>query len=668
MNTVFVESWLLALLLRGAVVATLWMAVAVLFQKVSADRMSAWWRGGVLALLVVASVPWSAAQWWIPIWRTPAVVATYAVSEQDVALMEPSAPHSSEPKAIVQPTNSPLSWWVWLWLIGLAVILIRLLASLVRVGAIVRSANPVLDSKVSGLLAAECREAGVKRSVTIKSHAGADTPFAAGLFRPVIVLPHSLTHNDAASLRLILRHELAHVARFDVLWQVVAEVVAALHWPNLLVWFLRRRLRLAHEVAADDRVLAGGVDGPAYASVLFGMARNDCRLSSEPSLVSMARVSTLRKRIARILDVTRRRNVMKPLARLTLVAASCGLALAFGLTGIRAQVDPSSQIPRSDESWSRSYRDTFRLEKPFSDRFSGTSEEAVAALRKELVAAGVPLTESIKIELSPDKQTLYLDFRETDRKAIGKLAGVIERAGWWRDVLEMRKKAVDKVLSQMGDELEAQRKVVANRAAEMARVRQAKKIIDPDPENSNSMLSTEDVGIVKVKMELDKQMARATEVGNQIEWMRDKKAENLKEVLRFLKIEDRGVEKAFDALAQLRTEEAKLDNQGVAKSNPLRRDLESQKGVFEKVLADAFAAIQRNMSASAENELRRLGEFNKRYEEVAAKQIQDKQAAGEYAVAKARYLNEKKIFEAAQLRYSQERVDTKIDWSSPKGQ
>lgn len=368
---------------------------------------------------------------------------------------------------------------------GAVAILFRLFASLYRVGTIIRKAVPISDSRVIDVLNAECREVGIRRTIVIRSHPEIDSPFAAGFFQPVIILPGGAERMDENALRLMLRHELAHVARFDVPWQIAAEVAVAVHWVSPVVWMMRRRLRVAHEAAADDVVLSRGVAGPDYASVLFGMASNKDRFSGSPCLAPMARVSTLRKRIGLILDAGRRRDAIRPATQWALTGCACGMALVFGLTGLRAQVAPLA--PLSDQSWSRSYRDTFILESSFSERFPGTNAEALSAFRKELAAGGVRLDNSIKLELSPDKTALNVEFSEFDRSTVERqLARFIERAGWWQDASERQKAAVE---SAMWAELETQRKRMEEAGKRMTAARVAGNIVDREPDNPRSTIS-----------------------------------------------------------------------------------------------------------------------------------------------------------------------------------
>lgn len=64
------------------------------------------------------------------------------------------------------------------------------------------------------------------------------TPVSYGVFRPTVVLPKgfdaSVTHEQ---LHLVIRHEISHLRRFDVVAKPLAALVVCIYWFNPLVWF-----------------------------------------------------------------------------------------------------------------------------------------------------------------------------------------------------------------------------------------------------------------------------------------------------------------------------------------------------------------------------------------------------------------------------------------------
>src|SRR2546423_1617762 len=79
------------------------------------------------------------------------------------------------------------------------------------------------------------------------------TPALAGMFRPVLLLPATLaTSLTPGELELVLRHELAHAQRRDVLIGLIVTLIAVVHWFNPLVWLAAARFRAERELACDE--------------------------------------------------------------------------------------------------------------------------------------------------------------------------------------------------------------------------------------------------------------------------------------------------------------------------------------------------------------------------------------------------------------------------------
>ena len=82
-----------------------------------------------------------------------------------------------------------------------------------------------------------------------------------GWRRARILLPAVADEWSDDQIRIVLAHELAHIARGDWVAQLAAEVLRAIYWFNPVLWIACRRLRVESECACDDAVLARGVEG-----------------------------------------------------------------------------------------------------------------------------------------------------------------------------------------------------------------------------------------------------------------------------------------------------------------------------------------------------------------------------------------------------------------------
>lgn len=82
------------------------------------------------------------------------------------------------------------------------------------------------------------------------------TPISAGLFTKFIVVPQCFfTEYTEQQQKLVLTHELQHIKRGDLYWNLLVILVHAAFWFNPLVWLARKHFHLCQEVSCDERVL-----------------------------------------------------------------------------------------------------------------------------------------------------------------------------------------------------------------------------------------------------------------------------------------------------------------------------------------------------------------------------------------------------------------------------
>ncbi|WP_425408901.1 M56 family metallopeptidase [Hyphococcus sp.] len=98
---------------------------------------------------------------------------------------------------------------------------------------------------------------GLKQAPKIRIADDETGPCVAGLLRPVIFLPAAFeTGFTERERHLALAHEIAHVARRDMLAMIAALAVQSLQWPNPLAHYAFRKFRVDQEAACDAYVLA----------------------------------------------------------------------------------------------------------------------------------------------------------------------------------------------------------------------------------------------------------------------------------------------------------------------------------------------------------------------------------------------------------------------------
>ena len=242
----------------------------------------------------------------------------------------------AEPVQNMETVTTPIPWSLLVivtLLCGMTIRLVMLTASIMTTRNLVRNSVPF--ELPQGLTLAElCRKFRLRRDLEkVLTSGQVQVPFAAGTFRPVVFLPVSLRREDTGRLRLVLMHELAHIARHDVFWQLLTRVMLAVYWFHPLAWLLARYIRREREFACDDAVLLLREYPEDYASVLLDISkslrRKPVRLSG--CTVAMAQTHQIENRICAILDPERIRKPLGRLSAVLLVLAACTLTALAGM-------------------------------------------------------------------------------------------------------------------------------------------------------------------------------------------------------------------------------------------------------------------------------------------------------------------------------------------------
>jgi RND family efflux transporter MFP subunit len=228
------------------------------------------------------------------------------------------------------------------WLIGAGVASARLLCQGVIAVRLRRRARPVEDPAVDALCCTLSARLGLRHPPPVLVHDRLAGPLLLGCFRPAIVLAAPVPEASSAHLRHVLAHELAHVRRRDLWWNVLAAVADVLFFFHPLAWLARREHRLAQESACDEAALAATGAAPAdYAGTLLAVATG----SRAPAGAFSAGVAGSRKTLERRIRTMFRRSTTSP-ARRAVAATLVGMVAVSALPPWRvvAQDKPADKL------------------------------------------------------------------------------------------------------------------------------------------------------------------------------------------------------------------------------------------------------------------------------------------------------------------------------------
>jgi TonB family protein len=329
-------------MIKATIILLIACGVSRLLRKRSAAERHLLW---VAALAAAAVIPLLTLV--VPAWR-PAVAGRLAAVLPGLSAAPPSRRPDLTGTSTVHAVGIEAGDGVELllyatWIGGALVTLGLLVPSAFALRRLVSRSRPISDSDWISTTCALRQSLGFNRNVSLLCCADTSLPLTWGLFRPQVLLPVGTQEWTESRRFSVLAHELAHIRRYDWLFQILAEAACAIYWFHPLFWVARNRIHLESERACDDVVLGLGVPRPDYATHLLDIARSVKRRGPAWSL-AMAGQLHLESRLVAILSGETNRSAARRTA--VLAVALPLLCAVVPIAAVRAPEPPLDTVPR----------------------------------------------------------------------------------------------------------------------------------------------------------------------------------------------------------------------------------------------------------------------------------------------------------------------------------
>lgn len=256
---------------------------------------------------------------------------------------------------------APMDWLqalCWIWLAGAAVTLTLLMLSHARFMRAVRRWRKPCEAEGYQAMLRKCMaEMGIRRQVGLWVCQAVSSPMLIGLAHPAILVPDTALGLD--ELALVLRHELTHLKRGDLLVKALVMACYTLHWYNPIVWLMGRSVCYYQEASCDSLVTARADEEERrfYSETIIRVIRRQTRARTALCTSFYGGKNGMKRRLLSIMQGAGRRTGSALCVAAALLAVLGGSALAL-------EAGKLSVFPQN--AWVHSYETvgTVMLDKP----------------------------------------------------------------------------------------------------------------------------------------------------------------------------------------------------------------------------------------------------------------------------------------------------------------
>jgi len=161
---------------------------------------------------------------------------------------------------IVYNRMNILAYW---WLIGAIALMLLNVARYVKLNIKIRKNGKIIF----------CPEISeyTNRKINVRVWESIASPFMTGVFKPTLILPK--TELSSEQLHNILRHEMTHFKRHDILYKWFAEFVKCVHWFNPAAWYISKQISTECEISCDMTVTKNmsGSEEMSYVNTILSL-------------------------------------------------------------------------------------------------------------------------------------------------------------------------------------------------------------------------------------------------------------------------------------------------------------------------------------------------------------------------------------------------------------
>lgn len=202
------------------------------------------------------------------------------------------------------------------------------------------------------------------KEVEVKMWKNAASPFMAGVFKPMLVMPE--TELSKEQLHNILRHEMTHFKRHDILYKWFAELVKCLHWFNPAAWYVSKQIAEECEISCDMQAIKNMShdEEKSYINTILFLLQKG---KSKPVLLTTQMTGGKKDLKRRFNMIKNKRRVRGYVSAVSFFAAIIMMAAAVFASGVLSGCTSKSVSEKQESANAGDLTETSKKEQPFSE-------------------------------------------------------------------------------------------------------------------------------------------------------------------------------------------------------------------------------------------------------------------------------------------------------------
>lgn len=213
----------------------------------------------------------------------------------------------------------------YIWLLGFLIFLMHNIISYINFRSRLKVLSyDISEDNIKKIYSKLILEMKIKRKIALKYCNGISTPLGTGIFKSYILLPKVSYSNE--EIEWILKHELMHYKRHDLIYKSLAMITVAIHWFNPLVYVMGKSINSDCELSCDEAILKNSniEERKFYATILVDSIKinKNIALQSNLSTGLNNNKNNLKRRLGIMLNLEKRKKGIAAAALAAVLATS----------------------------------------------------------------------------------------------------------------------------------------------------------------------------------------------------------------------------------------------------------------------------------------------------------------------------------------------------------